>query len=623
MSPTRVSRRRILISLLDITVVALTLILAFILRFDFNWDNQVLAPLFTGLPTAIIIYFSSFVFFGLYRGIYYYSSFSDLLNITKAVALAAVLTAAAILFIRQGKYPRSVLILHPMLAFLGVCWVRFGIRFIKTQLNMPRAYTGTEKSVLLIGAGELGESLLRQIQKTPDMNYRVAGFIDDDPAKWRMRIHGVTVFGGRNSLRDVLEQKQIDEIIITVATRRGELVRAVMDILQDMPERPALKVAPGLDEMLSAPGQGMAVRQIKPPDLLNRDVVKLDLARIARSLENKIVLVTGAGGTIGGELTRQVLQFHPAAILLLESHATSLFYQDAELRKASRGTRIVPLLGDIRDQALIDRIFNEHKPHVVLHAAAHKHVHQLEINVAEGIANNILGTYYMAQAARKHEAEAFVLVSTDKAVRPSSVMGATKRVAEMLVRSFSRKAERTRFVTVRFGNVLGSSGSVLEIFQRQLAEGGPLTVTDANVTRFFMTVPEAVQLILQASSMAKGGEIFVLRMGTPVKIIEMARNLIMLSGLEPDKDIKIQITGLKSGEKMDEELALDHADLKDSEHPSIMVLREAEVRDLEKDIMNLEILTRTAPSKTLVQLLNELVPSFTPAIVHGHGTGDA
>jgi len=229
----------------------------------------------------------------------------------------------------------------------------------------------------------------------------------------------------------------------------------------------------------------------------------------------------------------------------------------------------------------------------------------------------------MAQAARKHQAEAFVLVSTDKAVRPSSVMGATKRVAEMLVRSFSRKAERTRFVTVRFGNVLGSSGSVLEIFQRQLAEGGPLTVTDAKVTRFFMTVPEAVQLILQASSMAKGGEIFVLRMGTPVKIIEMARNLIMLSGLEPDKDIKIQITGLKSGEKMDEELALDHADLKDSAHPSIMVLREAEVRDLERDIMNLEILTRTAPSKTLVQLLNELVPSFTPASSHAKGTGDA
>ncbi len=278
----------------------------------------------------------------------------------------------------------------------------------------------------------------------------------------------------------------------------------------------------------------------------------------------------------------------------------------------------MPILGDIRDQALIDRVFREHKPAAVLHAAAHKHVHQLEFNVHEGVGNNILGTYYVARAAHKHEAEVFLLVSTDKAVRPSCVMGATKRVAEFIVKSFSRRGGRTRFVAVRFGNVLGSSGSVLEIFQQQIAKGGPITVTHPDVTRYFMTVEEAAQLILQAASMARGGEIFVLKMGTPVKILEMAKNLVLLSGLEPDKDIEIRITGLKQGEKLDEELVEDPSSCDESEHPSIMILRSAGAADSDLDarIVDLEILCRTANAKTLVQKLQELTPTFAPAAAH-------
>ena len=340
--------------------------------------------------------------------------------------------------------------------------------------------------------------------------------------------------------------------------------------------------------------------------------------RIAHALKGKAVLVTGAGGTIGSELSRRVLQYHPRKLMLIESHATSLFHAESELRGMAEGTEIIPILGDIRDQALLDRVFREHKPAVVLHAAAHKHVHQLESNVHEGVGNNILGTYYVARAAHKHEAEVFLLVSTDKAVRPSCVMGATKRVAEFIVRSFAARGGRTRFVAVRFGNVLGSSGSVLEIFQEQIANGGPITVTDPAVTRYFMTVEEAAQLILQAASMALGGEIFILKMGTPVKILEMAKNLILLCGLEPDKDIEIRFTGLKQGEKMDEELIEDLGSCDESEHPSIMVLRPdgAAVTDIQSRIVDLEILSRPACAKALVEKLRELTPTFVPAAAH-------
>lgn len=302
----------------------------------------------------------------------------------------------------------------------------------------------------------------------------------------------------------------------------------------------------------------------------------------------------------------------------MEGHATSLFYAESEMRGIAGSTEIVPILGDIRDQALIDRVFKAHSPTMVLHAAAHKHVHQLEFNVHEGVANNILGTYYVARAAHKHGAEVFLLVSTDKAVRPSCVMGATKRVAEFIVKSFSVNRSSTRFVAVRFGNVLGSSGSVLEIFQQQIAKGGPITVTHPDVTRYFMTVEEAAQLILQAAAMARGGEIFVLKMGTPVKILEMAKNLILLSGLEPEKDIEIRITGLKQGEKMDEELVEDPARCDDSEHSSIMIVRPepSEVLDIESRVLDIEILTRTAGAGTLVAKLQELTPTFSPAAQH-------
>lgn len=610
--------RRASVVVWDIGIVLGAYFLAFILRFDFGLSPDNLFIIRHTLP-YLLTYLLAFQIFSLYRGIYYYSSFADLINITKAVGLAGILNAAIILFMRQGQYPRAVLLLHPILTFLGICGIRFGIRFIKSQFNLPRVYSGDFRYVLLVGAGELGESLLRQMLKTKEPCYKVVGFIDDDSAKWGMRIHGRPVFGGMKVLGNVLARHHIDEIVIAIASQRGEIVRFVIDALREMKDnRPELKIAPSLDEMLRAPHAWVSLRQVKPADLLNREVVKLDMARIAHSLAGKVVLVSGAGGTIGSELCRQALQYRPRKIVVVESHATSLFYTDSELRENAGEAVIVPVLGDIRDQALIDRVFKEHKPQVVLHAAAHKHVHQLEFNVQEGIGNNILGTYYLANAAFKHEAEVFLLISTDKAVRPSSVMGATKRAAEIIVKSFAARPGKTRFIAVRFGNVLGSSGSVLEIFQQQIVKGGPITVTHPDVTRYFMTVEEAVQLILQASAMARGGEIFILKMGTPVRIAEMAKNLILLSGLEPGKDIEIRFTGLKQGEKLDEELFENPGLCDDSEHPSIMILRPdgSASADIESRILDFEILSRSAGPETLVRKLQELTPTFTPHPAH-------
>jgi len=609
--------KRFVVVLLDVAVVAGAYFLAFLLRFDLKLDAGALDAIRQTAP-FLLTYVVAFPLFSLYAGVYYFSSFADLLNITKAVVAAGITTACVVLFVRQGQFSRSVLLLHPILTFLGVGGIRFGIRMIKSHLNMPRVYTGKHRHVLLIGGGDLGESLLRQMSKSREPLYRVVGFLDEDQGLWGKRIHGLTVFGGVGALGDVLERHHVDEIVISIGSRRGEIVRAVIEALRDVEDKPELKVAPGLDEMLRAYRGGAAPRSVRPADLLNRDEVKLDLARIALALKGKAVLVTGAGGTIGSELCRQVLQYHPRKLVLVENHATSLFYAESGLRKSAEGAEIVPVLGDVRDQALIERVFQEHQPAVVLHAAAHKHVHQLEFNVQEGVGNNVLGTYYVARAAHKHRAEVFLLISTDKAVRPSSVMGATKLVAEFIVRSFAARGGCTRFVAVRFGNVLGSSGSVLEIFQQKIAKGDALNVTHPDVTRYFMTVEEAVQLILQAAAMALGGEIFVLKMGTPVKILEMAKNLILLSGLEPGKDIEIRFTGLKQGEKLDEELVEDAALCDESEHPSIMVLRPEPGAggDLESRILALGALSRTAGSQELVRKLMELTPTFAPAAAH-------
>jgi FlaA1/EpsC-like NDP-sugar epimerase len=601
--------RQALVILLDFTAVLAAFTLSFLLRFDFQIPSLYQEILVRSLPLGLISYLPAFWFFRLYGGIYRYSSFDDLVRIVKAVAAGAGGAFGLILFVHHANYPRSILLLSPILVFLGICGIRFAIRLAKNAVGEVPGKG--EQKTLIVGAGDMGESLLRMLRKSERQPYDIVGFIDDDGAKRHKHLHDVPVLGSSKDLPDLLERLAIEQVLIAITTRRGDVVRTVTEAVRLSGTKAEIKIAPSVTEMFDGSNARLPLRKVSPADLLNRKTVALDEASLARSFGGKVVLVSGAGGTIGSELCRQALRFGPAKVILLENHATSLFYREMELRERSRKTEVVAILGDAKDEALVDRIFDEHQPHIVLHAAAHKHVHQLQTNVQEGIQNNLLATYVMADAAHRHHAESFLLVSTDKAVRPANVMGATKRAAERVVQAFATES-RTTFMAVRFGNVLGSSGSVLKIFQEQIAKGGPITITHPDMTRYFMTVEEAVQLILHSTTMATGGEVFILDMGQPVRILDMAKNLLMLNGLELDKDIKIEFIGPRSGEKIAEELVEDPDGVEQSAHPQIMRLSNGKISfpELEKQIRNITSLCHTNDETYVLRKLQELVPTF-------------
>lgn len=612
-----VSRRRVAVVIGDLLVVVAAYTVAYLLRFDFEWEGYYSAVFLETVPAVMLSYLMASYYFGLNRGLRHYASFGDILNVAKAAFAAAAIQSTFILFVTQGRFPRSILLMTPMLTLGGVAVVHAFVRYAKEFLQ-DRAAGLPTRTAVIIGAGDLGELVYRQMRTEDDVNYRIAAFFDEDEEKWGMRMHGVPVVGGASRLAAFLVRNAVDEVVVAVTSARGQAVSAVAEAMRELAKRPVIKIAPSLDEMLRTPSAGANPRKVQPSDLLHRKEVRLDLARIAASIEGKVVLVTGAGGTIGGELCRQAITYRPRTIVLVETHATALFYREMELREKMPTVKVIPVLGNVRDQNLLDRVFKTHKPQVVFHAAAHKHVLQLESNVQEGVSNNTLGTYHLAAAADKHGVEVFLLISTDKAVRPSCVMGATKRAAEIVVTDFARRS-KTRFVAVRFGNVLGSSGSVLKIFQEQIELGRPITITHPDVTRFFMTVEEAVGLVLQTGAMARGGEVFVLKMGDPVRIMDMARNLILLSGLEPGRDVEIRITGLKTGEKMAEELVEDPAGEEQSEHPEIMVLRSenGHIDNLAEKVLELELASRGSDKALMMRRLSEFVPTFTADAAHG------
>lgn len=613
-----VSGRRLAVVVGDLLVVLAAYTAAFLLRFDFTWSDYYVSVFVRTAPVVALSYLVTAYYFGLNRGLRHYASFGDIVNVAKATGAAAVIQSLFILLYTQGRFPRSILLMTPMLTLGGVAAMHALVRYVKNFWQLRGNSALPMRTVVIVGAGNLGELVYRQMRTEDEVNYHIVAFFDADRDKWGMRLHGVPVVGGLAMLAEYLGRCPVDEVIVAVSSARGQVVAGVAQALSGLKTRPLIKFAPSLDEMLRSPAAGANPRKVQPADLLNRKEVRLDLARIARSIEGKVVLVTGAGGTIGGELCRQAVSYHPRKIILVENHATALFYREKEVREKMPGVEVVAVLGDIRDQSLLERVFGQHKPQVVFHAAAHKHVHQLESNIQEGVSNNIIGTHRVATASDKHGAEVFLLISTDKAVRPSCVMGATKRAAEMVVTDFARRS-KTRFVAVRFGNVLGSSGSVLMIFQEQIELGRPITITHPDVTRYFMTVEEAVGLVLQTGAMAKGGEVFVLKMGEPVRIVDMARNLILLSGLDPGTDVEIRITGLKTGEKLAEELMEDPAGQEASEHSEIMLLRSENqpIDDLGSRVLELELSSRGTDTPGLLRRLVDFVPTFTLDPIHG------
>jgi FlaA1/EpsC-like NDP-sugar epimerase len=468
---------------------------------------------------------------------------------------------------------------------------------------------GTARRFLIVGAGNAGEALLREMLRRRDANYDVVGFIDDDPAKQGMSIHGITVLGTVEQLPKVCQKSAIDEIAIAIPSATRKQLRHVVQVCQGTALH--FSTVPSLTDIASGKFSVSQMRHVDIDDLLGREVVQLDMAQLEKFLKDKVILVTGAGGSIGSEMCRQVCAFGPKLLLLVEQAENPLFFIERELRKNFPDVPMKAVICDITETARVNQVYKDHHPQVVIHAAAHKHVPLMEGNPGEAIKNNVVGTRNMADAADAFGTDDFVMISTDKAVNPTSIMGSSKRIAEMYIQDLNNTS-KTHFMTVRFGNVLGSNGSVIPIFNKQIADGGPVTVTHPEMTRYFMTIPEASQLVLQAATMGSGGEIFLLDMGEPVKIVDLARELITLSGFRPGEDIEIEFSGLRPGEKLFEELSIEGEDMIATGHPKIAIWKtiSKERQTLRSGIEKVIDIAHTQDRSEIVATIKELIPEF-------------
>lgn len=595
---------------LDIISVILAAFISIYLRFDSNKiPANYLSLLISYMPLTVVIYLISFYLFKLYGRIWRYASATELIAIVMANIAASTAWYFISLYIGV-VLPRSLYVFTGLLLIFFIGGSRLSLRFYSYVMNKPkyRQIQRKKNKVLIIGAGDAGAMLLREIERYHIANRQVVGFIDDDKNKTGKILLGVKVLGTRNELVKIAAEKGIDEIIIAMPSVKGKEIKPIINICKETNCK--LTILPGLYEIIEGKVSISQLRPVDIEDLLGRDPVKLDTTAVKEYLAGKIVLITGAGGSIGSEIVRQVAKMQPKKLLLLGKGENSIYEITQELKISSPEIKTVPIIADVRDKERIKAIMDYFKPQVVFHAAAHKHVPLMEYQPAEAVRNNILGTKVVADEAAAHNVETFVIISTDKAVNPTSVMGCTKRVAEMYVQSMNKNSG-TRFVAVRFGNVLGSRGSVIPLFKKQIAKGGPVTVTHPDMKRYFMTIPEASQLVLQAGAMAKGGEVFVLDMGEPVRIYDLAKDLITLSGLIPDKDIEIKITGLRPGEKLFEELLSAEDGTEKTTHKKIFTARIKEIDKAELDNEISKILEIT-DGEEVVAALQKIVPTYTP-----------
>lgn len=606
---------------LDTLAVACAYYGAFLLRFDFSLAPKELSQFLVTLPVVIVFRLFFFYFFGLYNGIWRYASMEDLVAIFQAILSSQIFILAAVLFMQHGSFPRSVLLISPFISVFLVGGIRFSIRMVRCwRYGEVRA---KHSRMLIFGAGDIGENVLRELQRSHGATHKVVGLLDDDVSKHGCRIHGVPVLGGREHIAKVIRARRVDEVLVAVNHSRGKLITDLMHVYaaSGCARSVEFKTLPTVNELINKNRLVPDIRKIDVTDLMHRRIVSIGMDRVRAGVKGKTILVTGAGGTIGSEISRQVAALSPGKVLLLENHNTALFYIDKELRDKGYDGRIVAVPGDIRDESLLRNLFERYRPAWVLHAAAHKHVALMEEHPQEAVKNNTLGTYILAKTAAAYGTERFLFISTDKAVRPTSVMGASKRLGEMVVSSLAA-CGGARFMSVRFGNVLGSSGSAVKIFQEQIACGGPVTVTHPEVLRYFMTTEEAVSLVLNACVMGKGGEIFVLNMGAPVKVLDLARNMIVLNGLVPGRDIEIKFTGLKPGEKMYEELFRPGDVRKDTGHSDIFVAvpEECAAALVETQMLELKAAAALPDNAPVLGKIKELIPAYTgwprrPAVV--------
>ncbi len=599
----------------DIALVIVSVLGSFALRLDVGELPFYFPAVLLMSGVALAIKIPTYYFFGLYRRLWIYASTGELRLITAAVTTASVLVSGVmLLLISAGMVlpgmPRSSLGIDWLLSLVLIGGSRFALRILAEQSMAARA-NGKEKRAIVVGAGDAGALVVRELQKTAQLNLTPVGFLDDDPAKQQHSIYGVKVIGTVNDLAAAVDLHHVDEVIIAIPSAPGQLVRMVNDVcrLKGIVSR----TMPGIYELIGGKVSVNRLREVDITDLLRREPVRVNDEAVGAALKDKRVLVTGAGGSIGRELCRQIARRSPAQLVLLGHGENSIFEILLELQNDYPDLNLSPVIADVRDPERLTQVFQQHQPQVVFHAAAHKHVPLMEANPVEALTNNILGTHNVVRAALAHHTERFVLISTDKAVRPSSIYGATKRLAEMIVLNAARDNERA-FTVVRFGNVLGSRGSIIPIFKNQIAHGGPVTITHPDMYRFFMTIPEAVYLVLQAASMEQGGETFVLNMGEPVRILDLAEDLIRLSGLEPHRDIQIAYTGIRPGEKLTEELWDEGTPLMKTLHPDIFKLEQdasAFHPNLPQAIEQLSLLSHSADAEAIAAMLDGLIPGST------------
>ena len=541
--------RRPTVRLVQLAIFLFAGVSAFLLRFDFAIPKEDRERLLAGLCIWVMAKIFAFQLFRLDRGWWRYVSVPDLLRVGYANVAGSAFGGIGIWLFAPRGFPRSIYFLDFLVCFIATAGIRLAARVLfEFSGTLPQSET---KRTLIYGAGDAGVSLLREIRRNPALAYDIAGLIDDDPVKTGAMIYRTKVFGTGEALPSIVKAHDIDIVLLALPSATGQEMTAILKRCQEAGV--AYKTVPSFTEILETGSLASSIRNVDVEDLLGRNPVVLDESGIREKIEGKVVAVTGAAGSIGSELCRQIAHFRPAAIVGYDCAETALFYIDREMSERFPGLRFCPEIGDIRNLQRLAEVFEKYRPSILYHAAAYKHVPMMESHVFEAVENNVIGTWNVAAAAAESGIADFVMISSDKAVRPTSVMGVTKRVAELLIHALQNG--RTKYVSVRFGNVLGSNGSVIPLFKQQIAARKPVTVTHPEMRRYFMTIPEAAQLVIQASTMGKGGEIFVLDMGQAVRILDLASNLILLSGLRPEEDIKIVFTGIRPGEKLYEELA--------------------------------------------------------------------
>jgi FlaA1/EpsC-like NDP-sugar epimerase len=550
---------------LDVMVIALAYAAALLLRFDADVPQRNLEFTLLVFPVLAFVYIAANVVFGVYRTIWTYGSLGDILNLFLPILAATAVIFGVNFWVRERDLPLSVILIAGELIFPGMAFVKMRSRLLT---RLPRVAVASQR-LLIIGAGHTGQALVRELQNSPGLNYQPIGYLDDDPRKRNRRMHGLRVLGTVSDLELQIPEHSVDAVAIAIPRASGKTIRSIVATCQSAGV--PVRIVPGVERWLAS-GHTNALRDITLDDLLGREPVEIDFAACSQSVKDRVVLVTGAAGSIGSELCRQVATFQPMELHLLDNNESGLFDLAAELAGVSPQTTIKLWPASVIDAAKIDRVFNQVRPHLVYHAAAYKHVPMLESNPDEAFRANVLGTLHVASAARKYQAGTFVLISTDKAVRPTSIMGATKRIAELLVLALARESERTRFVAVRFGNVMGSRGSAPLTFLKQIERGGPVTITHPDMMRYFISIPEAVSLVIQAGTFGGSGNIYMLDMGQEINMLELAERMIRLRGLRPGDDIEVVFTGPRPGEKLREELVADFENVDPTDHPKVMRL---------------------------------------------------